>query len=60
MKGSASVIQQDVIVGHAWMRVAKVGVLLWFDRVDSKLNPVDGIGRKKSHGPWFVESDSLS
>ena len=46
VKGSASVNQQDIIVGHTWTYIADLNVLAWFDRVDSKSNPVDGLSRK--------------
>ena len=46
VKGSASVTQQDRIVGETWSSIAQLNVLAWFDRVDSKSNPVDGLSRK--------------
>ena len=46
VKGSSSVMQQDVIVGHTWEYIARLDVLAWFDRVDSKSNPVDGLSRQ--------------
>ena len=52
VKGSASVCQQDIIIGHTWSLAAKQGVLPWFDRVDSKSNPVDGLSRKDFSGSW--------
>ena len=52
VKGSASVDQQDIIVGHTWSLVSNVNVLPWFDRVDSKSNPVDGLSRKDFSGTW--------
>ena len=45
VKGSASVTQQDLVVGHTWALVARIGVLPWFDRVDTHSNPVDGLSR---------------
>ena len=52
VKGSASVDQQDIIVGHTWSLVSRINVLPWFDRVDSKSNPVDGLSRKDFSGTW--------
>jgi len=46
VKGSSSVMQQDVIVGYTWEYIARLDVLAWFDRVDSKSNPVDGLSRQ--------------
>ena len=46
VKGSSSVMQQDVIVGFTWDYIARLDVLAWFDRVDSKSNPVDGLSRQ--------------
>ena len=46
VKGSSSVHQQDVIVGATWELIAELDVLAWFDRVDSKSNPVDGLSRQ--------------
>ena len=46
VKGSSSVTQQDHIVGETWSSIARLNVLAWFDRVDSKSNPVDGLSRK--------------
>ena len=46
INGSSSVLQADLIVG-------KQEVLPWFDRVDTKANPVDGISRRQFDGPWL-------
>ena len=46
VKGSASVTQQDIIIGHTWSLIAQLRTSAWFDRVDSKSNPVDGLSRK--------------
>ena len=53
INGSSSVLQADLIVGETWARVARQKVLPWFDRVDTKANPVDGISRQKFDGPWL-------
>jgi len=52
VNGSSSVEQHDLIVGETWSLVARLGVLAWFDRVDSSSNPVDGLSRKDFSGLW--------
>ena len=52
VRGSSSVHEQDLIVGETWSLIASNRVLAWFDRVDSKSNPVDGISRKDFSGIW--------
>ena len=52
IKGSSSVNEKDIIVGHTWAQIAKLQTLPWFDRVDSKSNPVDGLSRKDFSGDW--------
>ena len=52
VKGSSPATQTDLIVGDTWSRVAALGVLPWFDRVDTKSNPVDGLSRGRMSGPW--------
>ena len=52
VKGSASVHQQDLIMGETWSRIARLRVSAWFDRVDSSSNPVDGLSRKDFSGVW--------
>ena len=42
----------DLIVGKAWELVARRRLFPWFDRVDSKSNPVDGLSRGRMEGPW--------
>ena len=53
INGSSSVLQADIIVGETWARVAQQEVLPWFDRVDTKVNPVDGMSRQQFDGPWL-------
>ena len=53
VKGSASVQQQDIIIGHTWALIAELNVCAWFDRVDSASNPVDGLSRKDFSGSWI-------
>ena len=52
VKGSASVRQQDLIIGHTWSLIVQLNVLVWFDRVDSASNPVDGLSRGDFSGDW--------
>jgi len=52
VKGSSSVCQKDIIVGHTWAQIAQLGVYPWFDRVDTHSNPVDGLSRKNFSGDW--------
>jgi hypothetical protein len=52
VKGSSSCLGTDTLVGLTWQKVANLGVLPWFDRVDTKSNPVDGLSRKVLNGPW--------
>ena len=52
VKGSASVHEQDLIIGETWARIASLRSLVWFDRVDSASNPVDGLSRKDFSGSW--------
>ena len=52
VRGSASVHEQDIIIGETWSRIAALKVLSWFDRVDSDSNPVDGLSRKNFSGIW--------
>ena len=52
VNGSSSVEEHDVVVGCTWALIAELNVLAWFDRVDSKSNPVDGLSRKNFKGVW--------
>ena len=52
VNGSSSVASGDLIVGHTWEMIAERCIYPWFDRVDSKSNPVDGLSRGKWDGPW--------
>ena len=44
-KGSSSVVSGDVIVGFTHQLAAQLGILGWYDRVDSASNPVDKLSR---------------
>ncbi len=52
IKGGSSVMGTDCVVGMTWRRITSLSTLPWFDRVDTKSNPVDGLSRKDLHGPW--------
>ena len=52
VKGSSSVHSGDLLVGWAWEIVARRRLFPWFDRVDTKSNPVDGLSRGRMEGPW--------
>ena len=54
IKGSSSCLGTDTIVGMTWRLIGEVGTLPWFDRVDTKSNPVDGLSRKDCSGPWTM------
>ena len=41
-----------VIVGLTWAKIAKINACPWFDRVDTKSNPVDGLSRGDLSGDW--------
>ena len=52
VNGSSSVMSGDIIIGHTWDMIAQRCISPWFDRVDSKSNPVDGLSRGDRQGPW--------
>ena len=52
IKGSSSISCGDVVVGETWRRIQRLGVHAYFDRVELKANPVDGLSRGRSDGPW--------
>ena len=52
IKGSSTITCGDVVVGETWKRIQRLGVHAYFDRVESKANPVDGLSRGKAEGPW--------
>ena len=52
IKGSSSISSGDVVVGETWKRIQSLGIHAYFDRVESKANPVDGLSRGVKHGPW--------
>ena len=52
IKGGSRVSGTDTIVGMTWHRCGKLSVCPWFDRVDTKSNPVDGLSRGYLEGDW--------
>ena len=44
----------DTLVGMTWYAISRVDTLPWFERVDTKSNPVDGLSRKVLDGPWKI------
>ena len=52
VRGSSSISSGDVVVGETWKRIQRLGIYPYFDRVASKSNPVDGLSRGRSDGPW--------
>ena len=53
-KGSSSVLSGEIIVGFTHELAADLGILSWYDRVDSASNPVDKLSRGQMQGPWKV------
>ena len=51
-KGSSSVLSGEIIVGFTHELAADLGILGWYDRVDSASNPVDKLSRGEMKGPW--------
>jgi hypothetical protein len=52
VRGGSSVLGTDTIVGMTWHSAAKLNACPWFDRVDTKSNPVDGLSRGDLSGDW--------
>ena len=52
INGGSSVLSTDTVVGMTWHVISKLDVIPWFDRVDTKSNPVDGLSRGDARGPW--------
>ena len=44
------VTQQNLVGGHTWTLVNRIGVLPWFDRVNTDCNPVDSLCRGEFSG----------
>ena len=52
VKGSSSVLSGECIAAYTHVKIAELGLWPWFDRVDSKSNPVDGLSRGRFQGEW--------
>ena len=52
IKGSSSISSGDIVIGETWRRIIDLRAWGYFDRVDSKGNPVDGLSRGIREGPW--------
>ena len=60
VNGSSSTQATDVVIGATWRRIEAARAIPWFDRVDTKANPVDGLSRGRYAGPWDVEFFQMS
>ena len=56
IKGGSSVHSADVIAAWCAGRTAALGTWVWYDRVDTKSNPDDGLIRGDMTGPWRLIS----
>jgi len=54
VKGGSSVFSTDTLVGMTWKKISKINACPWFDRVDTKSNPVDGLSRGNLDGEWDI------
>lgn len=52
VKGSSSLSAADHVVGLTWELCAQRSLIPYFDRVESKSNPVDALSRGHCVGPW--------
>jgi hypothetical protein len=52
ISGTSSLPTADHIVGLTWEICAKRSLMPYFDRVESKANPVDGLSRGNMSGSW--------
>ena len=52
ISGGLTLAASMVIVGLTWAKIAKINACPWFDRVDTKSNPVDGLRRGDLSGDW--------
>ena len=52
ISGSSSVTSGDCIVGETWKLCDEHQVLPWYERVESESNPLDGLSRGRTEGPW--------
>jgi len=52
IKGSSTITSGDIVAGETWRRFQSLRCHAYFDRVESKANPVDGLSRGVATGPW--------
>ena len=52
IRGASSSVLGDHIIGLTWDYIQKRTLWAYFDRVESKANPVDGLSRRCFSGPW--------
>ena len=52
ISGSSALDAADHVAGLTWEYISKRRLWPYFDRVESKANPVDGLSRGISDGPW--------
>ena len=52
ISGSSALHAADHIVGLTWEKAGSRRLWPFFDRVSSSANPVDGLSRGDSSGPW--------
>ena len=45
-------LEGDLLVGYIWMLVTVYKALPWSDRLDSAVNPVDGLSKNDMNGDW--------
>jgi len=58
-RGSSSVQSGDALVSLTWNRIVSLRCLPWFDRVESKANPVDGLSRGLMEGDWDTVENAV-
>ena len=54
MKGGSKVMGTDTIVAMTWHKCGKINASPWFDRVDAKSIPVDGLSRGNFASDWDI------
>ena len=52
VRGSSASRLGEHVVGLTWSHIQHRRIWSYFDRVESKANPVDGLSRRIFHGPW--------
>jgi hypothetical protein len=52
IRGASSSLLGDHIIGLTWSHIQRDRVWAYFDRVESKANPLDGLSRRRFSGPW--------